>query len=67
MMKFQVTEVEFDFEMEDGEYAPQDYQYQVIDETFNAEWEVENEEDLVEEITNQTGWCIKAINYQLLK
>jgi hypothetical protein len=66
-MKFQVTEVEFDFEMEDGEYASQDYQYQVIDETFNAEWEVENEEDLVEEITNQTGWCIKAINYQLLK
>lgn len=67
MMKFQVTEIEFDFEMEDDDYASQDYQQQVIDETFNAEWEVDNEEDLVDEITNQTGWCIKAINYQLIK
>jgi hypothetical protein len=66
-MKFQVTEIQFDFEMEDDDYASQDYQQQVIDETFNAEWEVDNEEDLVDEITSQTGWCIKAINYQLIK
>lgn len=67
MMKFQVTQIEFDFEMEDDDYASQDYQQQVIDETFNAEWEVDDEEDLVDEITSQTGWCIKAINYQLIK
>ena len=67
MMKFQVTQIQFDFEMEDDDYASQDYQQQVIDETFNAEWEVDNEEDLVDEITSQTGWCIKAINYQRIK
>ena len=27
-------------------------------------WEADDEEDLVEEITCATGWCIKSIDYR---
>ena len=27
-------------------------------------WEVEEEEELVDEITDYSGWCVKSIDYQ---
>jgi hypothetical protein len=29
-------------------------------------WIADDEEDLVEEITNATGWCIKSIDYRII-
>jgi hypothetical protein len=29
----------------------------------NTIWEADDEDDLVEEITCATGWCIKSIDY----
>jgi len=63
-MLFQVTQIEFDFEMEDDEYPSEDYQQTLTSETIGQIWEVNDEEDLVDEITNATGWCIKSIDYQ---
>ena len=60
-MKFQVTEIEFDFEMEDDEYPLDDYQQALTDETIGQIWDADDEDDLVEEITCATGWCIKFI------
>jgi len=60
-MKFQVTEIEFDFEMEDDEYPSDDYQQALTDETIGQIWDADDEDDLVEEITCATGWCIKFI------
>jgi hypothetical protein len=34
---------------------------------MNCEWDIEDEEDLVDEITNETGWCIKSIDYCEIK
>ena len=62
-MLFQVTQIEFDFEMEDDQYPSEDYQQTLTSETIGQIWEVNDEEDLVDEITNATGWCIKSIDY----
>jgi hypothetical protein len=63
-MKFQVTEIEFDFEMEDDEYPSPGYQEDLICDTLTTIWEADDEEDLVEEITCATGWCIKSLDYR---
>jgi hypothetical protein len=63
-MKFQVTEIEYDFEMEDDDFPSQDYQDAIIEETLQKVWEVDDEEDLVDAISDSTGWCIKSIDYQ---
>ena len=63
-MQFQVTEVEFDFESDDEYVWNTGEQQQIIDETIGQIWEADDEEDLVEEITCATGWCIKYIDYR---
>ena len=64
-MQFQVTEIEFDFTTDDGEYELQpSKQEQIIEETIGQIWEADDEDDLVEEITCATGWCIKSIDYR---
>jgi hypothetical protein len=72
-MKFQVTEIEFDFEMEDDEYVDNTGQeiylsiiekQQLVDETIGQIWDADDEDDLVAEITCATGWCIKSIDYR---
>lgn len=63
-MLFQITEIEFDFEMEDDEFPSQKYQDALTEETIGQIWEAEDEEDLVDEITCVTGWCIKSIDYR---
>ena len=61
-MLFQVVDIEFDFEDDFGTIS-QDAQQQIIDEVTNTIWEASDEEDLVEEITCATGWCIKSFDY----
>jgi hypothetical protein len=65
-MKFQVTEIEYDFEMEDDEFPSQDYQDAVIEETLQKVWEVDDEEELTDAITDCFGWCIKSLDYTVL-
>ena len=65
-MQFQVTYIEFDFSSDDdtwGDVDP-DYQQEVTEETIGMIWEADDEDDLVEEITCATGWCIKSIDYR---
>ena len=59
-MQFKVTEVEFDFDdsFEDGIYAQE-----IITDTLKTTWEADDEDDLIEEITSATGWCIKSIDF----
>jgi len=39
-------------------------QEQTIDECTDQIWEADDEDDLIEEITSWTGWCIKSIDYR---
>lgn len=61
-MLFQVTEIEFDFD-DDEEFTQHHYDNITAD-TLDTIWEADHEDDLVEEITAATGWCIKTLNYR---
>ena len=61
-MKFHVIDVEFDFDEFEGEMTPEHkacLNYDTV-----GVWEADNEDDLIEEITAATGWCIKSIDYE---
>tara|TARA_R100000426_G_C4779914_1_gene94262 strand:+ start:461 stop:667 length:207 start_codon:yes stop_codon:yes gene_type:complete len=65
-MKFNVTEVEFDF---DDDYAEEskltfDEEIELRDLTLGV-WDADDEDDLIEEITAASGWCIKSIDYEV--
>ena len=65
-MKFNVTEVEFDF---DDDYAEEskltfDEEIELRDLALGI-WEADDEDDLIEEITAASGWCIKSIDYDI--
>jgi len=61
-MQFQVTAIEFDFDEDDD--LPEHNFSNIIYETIGMVWEADDEEDLIEEITCATGWCIKSIDYR---
>ena len=60
-MQFQVTKIEFDF-AGDNLFTEND-RLDLIEETIGSIWEVDDEDDLIEEITCATGWCINSIDY----
>ena len=39
-------------------------QVELEDQTVGV-WEAEDEDDLIEEITTASGWCIKSIDYEV--
>ena len=61
-MQFQITRIEFDF-AGDNLFTEND-RLDLIDETIGHIWEVDDEDDLIEEITCATGWCINSIDYR---
>ena len=68
-MKYRITEIEFDFTDDIGDGDTMDdfltdcYKQDVVDETMSTTWEADDGDDLVEEITCATGWCVKSIDY----
>ena len=65
-MKFNVTEVEFDF---DDDYAEEskltfDEESEIRDLALGV-WDADDEDDLSEEVTTACGWCIKNIDYEI--
>ena len=64
-MKFLVTEVKFDFDEGDiDDTITFEEQVQIIHDNL-GEWEADDEDDLIEEITTASGWCIKSIDYEI--
>ena len=61
-MQFRVTRINFDFEDDNFELSPIEQQ-EVIEETLATTWEATDGDDLVEEITSATGWCVNSIDY----
>ena len=63
-MQFQVTEIEFDFDDAASFDKDPNYFQSIVNETVGTIWEADDEDDLVEEITCATGWCVKSVNYR---
>ena len=62
-MIFQITDIELDFEDSQGDLS-QEEQVEIVDELVGHIWEANDEDDLIEEITCATGWCIKSIDFR---
>ena len=60
-MKLLVTEVEFDFD--DGFIPLTKYEEDNIIEQAIGIWEVDDEDELVDKISDNAGWYIKSIDY----
>ena len=74
-MQFYVSDIEFDFDDDEANtvcnsdldtffIASNTLRKEVTDEHLGV-WEADDEDDLIEEITASSGWCIKSINYEI--
>ena len=63
-MKFNVTEVEFDFSDATDKQLSQEEKDSITQNNLGV-WEADDEDDLIEEVTTASGWCIKSIDYDI--
>ena len=65
-MNYLVTDIEFDFDTEMPDYhsVSFDDQKDIINDNLGV-WEAEDEDDLIEEVTANAGWCVKSIDYEI--
>ena len=63
-MKLLVTKIEFDFNDDYDDYLSLslDEQISITNDNLGI-WEVDNEDELVDKISDKSGWCIKSIDY----
>ena len=62
-MKYLVNAIEFDFSDSIG--VLDTWEQEQIGKTNLGVWEADDDDDLIDEITTGTGWCIKSIDYVL--
>ena len=74
MMLFYVNDIEFDFDDDEANticnsdldtffIASNSVRREVVEDHLGV-WEADSEDDLIEEITAASGWCIKSIDYE---
>ena len=63
-MRFNVTDIEFDFSDSMGTIP--EYEARAITSLGKGIWDTLDEDDLIEQITELSGWCIKSINYEII-
>ena len=65
-MQFLVSDIKFDFNDDlDPIYSiPKEDQQLIINDNIGV-WEADDEDDLVEEITANAGWCILSLDYEI--
>ena len=64
-MQFQITQIEFAFDDSIGVF-PIENQQEIVDDHIGMIVEADDEDDIIEEITSTTGWCIKSIDYRII-
>ena len=74
-MNYYVNDIEFDFDDDEANtvcnsdletffIASNSVRREVVEENLGV-WEADNEDDLIEEITAASGWCVKSIDYEI--
>ena len=64
-MKYNVKEIEFDTQDDSEEYKLTfDEEIDLRDSALGV-WEADDEDDLIDEITTASGYCIKSIAYDI--
>ena len=65
-MKFNVTDIEFDFDDDYCEDSKLTFEEErEIRDLALGVWEADDEDDMMDEITAATGWCIKNIYFDI--
>jgi len=66
-MKIKVNSIEIDFSDDVCDCPPDtNYQQGVIQSVLDSEWIVDDEEDIVDDISDEIGWCIYKIDYDVV-
>ena len=68
-MKFYVSNIAYDFNdgnsnLSDDYKVTLEEMQQITEDTIGV-WEADDEDDLIEEVTTASGWCIKSIDYEI--
>ena len=63
-MKYNVKEIFFDVDDSNYEDITLEEYNEIVENSLGV-WEAEDEDDLIEEITCASGWCIKKIDYEV--
>ena len=64
-MLLKLTDIEFDFEDSSGE-LPYDEQVAVSKSVIGEVFEVDDEDELADVISDQTGWCVNSLDYLVI-
>lgn len=65
-MMYQITNIEFYLDPGDDsipDYIQDKVQLELQEEYIGTNWDADDEDDLVEELTCASGWCINSIDY----
>lgn len=69
MMQYQITEITFDLSTDDDS-IPQEHvdlvQQELQEEYIGQIITADDEDDLVDEISCQSGWCIESLDYRII-
>ena len=65
-MKYNVTDIEFDFNDDYAEESKLTFDEEIaVRDLALGVWEADDEDDLIEEVTTASGWCVKSIDYEI--
>ena len=63
-MKLQITDIEFDLSDDCGEYIDTELLQDQLQNVYIGQfWDVNEEDELVDLISDKSGWCVRSINY----
>ena len=66
-MPFQITDISFDCSLDDDDWTSKDQletEESLPRAYIGTTWDADSEEDLIEEISCASGWCIESIDYR---
>ena len=68
-MKYHITDITFDCSLDDEDWTPKDQEEteEMLPRAYiGTIWDADDEEDLIEELSCASGWCIKSLDYNFI-
>lgn len=67
-MKLQITDIEFDLTDDCGEYIDTELLQDQLQNVYIGQfWNVDDDLELVDLISDKSGWCVNSIQYKEIK
>jgi len=67
-MKLQITDIEFDLTDDCDEYIDTELLQDQLQSVYIGQfWNVDDDLELVDLISDKSGWCVNSINYKEIK